>query len=147
MKLMSNPFESLRRYVVNPLTGEACAYGQRVLCDLADYGKDIVFDLLGIPRESRLVANWSTGADDSMMIPRLLLEHDLPIWCSLQNGCHEVVVSRDGICGREAEGPDEDWEQYLQVLADMRKEPRRSRGKSRPRQGSRMVHAFSGRSA
>ena len=81
------------------------------------------------------------------MIPRSLLEHDLPIWCLLSNGCAEVVVSRDGICGRDADDSDEDWEQYLQHLARFKKEPRRIRSKSGPRQGTRMVHAFTGRSA
>ena len=146
MKTLTNVFEGLRAYGINPLTGEACAFGQRVLCDLTDYGKDIVCDLLGIPRETRFPENWNTGGQHSMMIPRSLLEHDLPIWCLLSNGCHEVVVSRDGITGREADDSDEEWQQYLDALRHFEKSPIRIRGKSGPRQGSRMVHAFTGRS-
>jgi hypothetical protein len=148
MKMITNSFEGLRRYGINPLTGEACAYGQRVLCDLTDYGKEIVFDLLGIPRDSRLPENWNSGAHHSMMIPRSLLEHDLPIWCLFEaHRCSEVIVSHDGICGRDPDDTDEEWERYYDTLVRFDKNPRRIRSKAGPRQGSRMVHALTGRSA
>ncbi len=69
----SGPYDDLRRYGINSLTGEACPYSQRVLCDLTPRGKKIVFDLLGIPPTIPLSENWNSGSSFSMMIPRSLL--------------------------------------------------------------------------
>ena len=81
------------------------------------------------------------------MIPRSLLAHDLPIWCLIDSGCDDIIVSRDGICGREAHDSDEDWENYFQLLVEWDKQPHRVRSTSGPRQGTRMIHAMSGRAS
>jgi hypothetical protein len=147
MKFISGPHDELRRYGINPLTGEACPYGQRVLCDLTPRGKKIVFDLLGIPPTIPLSENWNSGSSFSMMIPRSLLAHDLPIWCLIDSGCDDIIVSRDGICGREVDDTDEEWENYYQLLVEWNKQPQCVRSTSGPRQGTRMIHAMSGRAS
>jgi hypothetical protein len=110
MKTISNLYDGLRPYGINPLIAEACPYSQRVLCDLTPRGKKIVFDLLGIPPAIPLSENWNSGSSFSMMLPRSLLSHDLPIWCLIDSGCDDIIVSSDGICGRQADDSDEDWE-------------------------------------
>ena len=147
MKTIGNLYDGLRLYGINPLTGEACPFGQRVLCDLTPRGKKIVFDLLGIPPTIPLSENWNSGSSFSMMIPRSLLAHDVPIWCLIVSGCDDIIVSRDGICGREVDDTDEDWANYYQLLVEWDKQPHRVRSTSGPRQGTRMIHAMSGRAS
>jgi hypothetical protein len=147
MKFISGPYDELHRYGINPLTGEACPFSQRVLCDLTPRGKKIVFDLLGIPPTIPLSENWNSGSSFSITIPRSLLAHDLPIWCLIDGGCEDIIVSRDGICGREADDTDEDWDNYYQLLVAWQKQPLRVRSISGPRQGTRMIHAMSGRAS
>jgi hypothetical protein len=147
VKTIGNLYDGLRPYGINPLTGEACPYSQRVLCDLTPRGKKIVFDLLGIPPTIPLSENWNSGSSFSMMLPRSLLSHDLPIWCLIDSGCDDIIVSSDGICGRQAYDTDEDWENYYQLLVQWNKNPFRVRSTSGPRQGTRMIHAMSGRAS
>jgi hypothetical protein len=82
-----------------------------------------------------------------MMLPRSLLSHDLPIWCLIDSGCDDIIVSSDGICGRDPTDTDEEWEGYYELLVLWEKNPLRVRSISGPRQGTRMVHAMSGRSS
>ena len=147
MKTISNLYDGLRRYGINPLTGEACPFSQRVLCDLTPRGKKIFFDLLGIPPTIPLSENWNSGSSFSLMIPRSLLAHDLPIWCLIDSGCDDIIVSRDGIFGGDTTDTDEEWEGYYELLVQWEKNPLRVRSTSGPRQGTRMVHAMSGRSS
>lgn len=34
---------------INPLTGEACAYSQRILCDVNEEGRELLREYLGLP--------------------------------------------------------------------------------------------------
>lgn len=61
------------QYGINILTGEACAYCQRLLCDLSDNGKQLIADYLSIGTEC-FRSNWnSTVGEDkatgSIMLP------------------------------------------------------------------------------
>jgi hypothetical protein len=94
-----------------------------------------------------LSENWNSESSFSMMIPDSLLAHDLPIWCLIDSGCDDIIVSRDGIRGREADDTDEERENYYQLLVEWNKQPLRVRSTSGPRQGTRMIHAISGRSS
>src|SRR5271157_4753075 len=96
-------YNNLREYGINPLTGEACPFGVRILCDLTERGRKIVCDLLGIgyttiPPAGVFSDNWNSGSRYSCMIPRSLFD-DLYVWCLLDGGCPEVMVSSDGTVG------------------------------------------------
>lgn len=138
-------YDDLRRYGINPLTGEACPYGQRILTDLNDQGKHIVCDLLGIPRLATFSDNWNSGSITSFMLPRSLFEL-LYVWCLISDGSDEIVVSDDGVWGREPGDDEEEWQDYLRHLATYKKNPRRIWPTGGPRRGTRMVHALSDRS-
>jgi hypothetical protein len=73
-------WDDLRRYGINPPTGEACPFGQRILTDLTERGKRIVLDMMGIP-SATLTTNWNGGAAFSIMIPHDLFEQ-LYVWCT-----------------------------------------------------------------
>jgi hypothetical protein len=138
-------YDDLRRYGINPLTGEACPYGQRILTDLNDQGKHIVCDLLGIPRLATFSDNWNSGSIASFMLPRSLFEL-LYVWCLISEGSDEIVVSDDGVWGREPGDDEDEWQDYLRHLATYKKNSRRIWPTGGPRRGTRMVHAMSERS-
>jgi hypothetical protein len=115
-------YDDLRRYGINPLTGEACPYGQRVLTDLNDRGKHIVCDLLGIPTLATFSDNWNSGSVASFMLPRSLFEL-LYVWCLISDGSDEIVVSDDGVWGREPSDDEAEWQDHLRHLASYKTLP------------------------
>jgi hypothetical protein len=137
-------WDDLRKFGINPLTGEACPFGQRVLTDLTERGKRIVLNMMGIP-SANLTSNWNGGAAFSMMIPRELFQQ-LYVWCLISDGIEDIIVSDDGVVGREPEDTDGEWAAYYDDLARYHKNPRQIRPTCGPRNGSRMVHVMSGRS-
>jgi hypothetical protein len=137
-------WNDLRRYGINPLTGEACPFGLRVLCDLNELGRRIVLDLLGTDYIT-LNRNWNSGSEFSIMIPRSLFT-DLYVWCLISEGIDDIIVSDEGVCGRTAGDSDDDWQGYYQTLQHFKKNPRRISAVAGPREGTRMVHVMSGRS-
>ena len=42
-------FNDLAAYGIEPLTGEACGLGYRILCDVTERGRNVVGKALGIP--------------------------------------------------------------------------------------------------
>ena len=137
-------WNDLRRYGINPLTGEACPFGLRILTDLTERGRRIVLDMLGT--DTTLARNWNSGSEFSIMLPRSLFQ-DVYIWCLISEGIDEIIVSDEGVCGRTAGDSDDDWEGYYNALKHFNKNPRRIWPVGGPRRGTRMVHAMSERSA
>ena len=68
------------------------------------------------------------------------------VWCLISDGSDEIVVSDDGVWGREAGDDEEEWQAHLRHLATYKKNPRRIWAIGGPRRGTRMVHAMSDRS-
>jgi hypothetical protein len=137
-------WNELRRYGINPLTGEACPFGLRVLTDLTERGRRIVLDMLGTDFIT-LNRNWNSGSEFSVMIPRSLFQ-DVYVWCLISEGIDEIIVSEEGVCGRTAGDSDDDWEGYYKALQHFDKKPRRISPVGGPRRGTRMVHAMTDRS-
>ena len=45
------------------LTGEACAVGCRLLCDVTEDGRRAVCSVLGLPFDTQFQNNWNTGSE------------------------------------------------------------------------------------
>jgi hypothetical protein len=153
-----NKWDDLREYGINALTGEADRTGLRILCDLTDYGKDIVCELFGIQsRNARFEPNWNAGANHCVMLPYSIF-HDLAAWCLLSGTkCSSVVLisrlnadgtlqSLDEVVGYERGDSQDEWEDYI--------DSRRRLGfhvcvikirDSQPGVRDRATHAMSGR--
>jgi hypothetical protein len=151
VKTLNRPYEALREYGINPLTGEACAFGQRILCDLTERGRKIVCQMMGIgytkvPPPGTFQDNYNSGSRYSCMIPRSILQQELAIWCMIDEGFTDLIVSsRDGIVGREQETYEE-WLEYMKTFSGPYGSPyRRIVCNSGPRVADRMVHEMSGR--
>ena len=79
------------QFGVNPLTGEACKFSQRILCDLTEEGKKLVQSFLGVNGVLEFEKNWNSGSAFSMMMDRRTLYKDLAIYAALQDGAVSVI--------------------------------------------------------
>jgi hypothetical protein len=145
--------DDLRAYGINPLTGEACRLGRRILCDLTANGLEIVRDLLGIGPTYSVAPNWNSGAIACFMMPYSLIE-DTAVWCLIHSGCREVAVVKEQVIdGLRAEwsvfgkenGADSEWDRILVGYREMGVQFRRITVKSCPGSGTRCEHMMSGR--
>lgn len=155
MKTIDN-WHDLRGYGINMLTGEACAVGTRLLCDVNEKGRQAICEILGLPHDTKLQPNWNSSVErqgdaiGAIMLPTSIF-YDLSALVLLRSGCEAAVaVSGQGkVYGIE---PDDNEEGEEPVVDRLR---RWHEGKvrvyqplsSQPRRGLSSVHAMSGRSA
>lgn len=130
---------------INPLTGEACAYSQRVLCDVSEAGRELLQDFFGVqtfathPNMNSLVGE--APAIGSVMLARNLWR-DLAAYYAFSSGALAYVTAPDGAM----------MLLYEEALADryaahpefeLTRNP--TIGATAPRVGSRNVHIATGR--
>jgi hypothetical protein len=158
MKTIHN-LNDLQEFGINPLTGEACRVGRRILCDLTYEGEKIVADLLGLNyvtfnKYRTFPASWNSGSTGSFMLPYELIT-DLMVWCLIHEGCTQIAVVDSqtkgglhydgGVHGlREADDPME-WQEWLEHLARFGSTYRLITLKDQPGHGTRCTHQISGR--
>lgn len=145
MSVLLSRQRELEAFGIKILTGEACPFGQRLLCDMTEQGRRIFLDMLGLDATMSRAWNFGDGWEFSAMIPRSLLEFDLPLWCLISKGYDEFIVSDDGVCAREASDNDEEWKEYYEHLIHFNRHPQKVYPTGGPRRGTRMVHAMSDR--
>src|SRR6478736_5681012 len=63
-------WEDLKQFGINALTGEACKYAQRILCDLNEDGAALIMDYLGV---SMLRDNWNSTVNDKPAVASVML--------------------------------------------------------------------------
>lgn len=66
--------KDMRIFGIELLTGEACAYGMRVLCDVSEEGRTLLCGFLGLSPDTKFAPNWNsfvgeTPAVGSIMLP------------------------------------------------------------------------------
>lgn len=148
MKTMRDA-RDLERYGINPLTGEACRVGRRILTDLSARGICVVGDLLGIDHR-QFPENWNSKVNGepavaSFMLPYSMIR-DLMVWCLIQDGCTAIIeTDEDYIYGREESDDPQQWDELVAHCRKYRRHVRTITLKDGPSLGTRMVHAMSGR--
>ena len=109
-------WDQLREFGVDPLTGEACALGYRLLCDLTERGKRIVERCLSVEIQSE---NWNHGSDAEPHVAAIMLTQEmivpLGVFALLDAGCREVWVTAQAAIGIEVSDTDADVERMRQV--------------------------------
>lgn len=112
--LSISKWSDLEEYGIDTLTGEACVYGIRVLCDLTEEGKSTVCSFLGIPKGAKMSANWNSKGVCSVMLPASIME-DLAVFALFhQRNCVACFRQRGVIFGlRDIQEDREDIETYL----------------------------------
>lgn len=98
MKKISN-FNDLLPFGIDPLTGEACSYSYRILCDVTAKGRKILLRALGIPNIN-LYDPWNNGTPPnvhigSCMISLCMLEF-LAVFALLEDNAKEIWIFKNG---------------------------------------------------
>lgn len=101
MKTLHQPSD-LVQYGINTLTGEACAYSMRVLCDLSEDGADLVSCFMGVPyHRGMFPKNWNSMVGDkpsvySIMLTRSALRELMKFALLSIDRVSLIVESKDG---------------------------------------------------
>lgn len=99
---------ALEPFGIVPLTGEACALGYRILCDLTEKGKRTVERCLSVEIRSE---SWNSGSKDDPHIASIMLTQEmlvpLAVFALLESGCREVWVTQYAAFGVDQEDSDE----------------------------------------
>ena len=83
MSILIQNWADFKQFGINSLTGEACKYSMRLLCDLNEDGVDLVRDMFGMPivlnPQVQFSANWNSMVGDkpsvtSIMLPRTMFD-------------------------------------------------------------------------
>jgi len=112
----------LKSFGVNPLTGEACAYSMRILCDLSADGAKLVSNFLGLTDIDAFPANWNSTvggkeASHSVMLARSTLKELMYFALFSEANCDVVVETPDGSLVGLVRS-DEYYEKYLTIAAE-----------------------------
>ena len=77
MRANIHTWADLKQFGINPLTGEACKYSMRLLCDMSDKGVDLVLDYFGMPHgETVFAKNWNSMVGDDPAVASIMLSRD-----------------------------------------------------------------------
>jgi hypothetical protein len=146
--LTIDSWADLRPLGINCLTGESCAYALRVLCDLNEDGAAVMREYLGVVMLAR---NWNSTVGDKPAVASVMLHREslfqVGEFALMYAGALAVIRTGNHMVGVFSE---ERLVSYLKVVeicegvTIKRNYRTAARG---PVEGSRMVHAATGRSA
>ncbi len=72
-----NSWSDFKEYGINFLTGEACGYSMRLLCDLSRPGEELIATFLGLPSATTFNPNWNSMVGDAPAVASIMLPHGL----------------------------------------------------------------------
>jgi hypothetical protein len=140
--VFANYWHDLKEYGIDSLTGEACAYGQRVLCDLSQEGVDLLTTYFGGQLVFVEGANWNPGSVEnpsiaSVLLPRCLLD-DLRVFILFykHNMTYAYVSETGSVIGTNEDHPLSPNSRRVTNFAKILKHPQRD---------GRNVHMATGR--
>ena len=104
MKQFSS-WTDLEPYGIDMLTGESCAYGYRVLCDLTEDGIELVANCLGIQNleafKLSLPEAWNTKGIRSIMLSPGMFQNLSVFACFDSNCSHAYIMYSGSVIGVE----------------------------------------------
>jgi len=147
-----NSWNDMPQLGINVLTGESCAFGMRLLCDLNEHGRELIRDWLGLPVDCAFADNWNSQVDNlpavgSVMLPRDSLQQ-IAEFALMRMNCLATIMTPGGaligIFSAELLGQ---YEKFVYEAPNTTAGWRIRRNfKLQPHVGSRNVHQFTGRS-
>ena len=93
-------WNDLRHYGINFLTGEACAVGKRLLCDVNEQGRKLICSILGLPINTPFAENWNSQVNGEDSVGSIFLPHHLFAFLSRD----DPLADRLPVCGRAGNG-------------------------------------------
>jgi len=142
--LVIRGLRDLEAFGISPLTGEACALSQRILCDVSEEGRLLLAEYFGFPG-LKLADNMNSQVAEQPAIGSVMLTRssysDLASFAFFRDGAHAIVRGQDnsiqGIYDKDL------VQRYAEINADITRNPIQcSQG---PRVGTRNVHQMTGR--
>ena len=138
-------WNDLEAFGINCLTGEACAFSQRMLCDVNEHGKALLAEYFGMPG-IQLAAPMNSSVHGQPSVGSLMLERTS--WRAVAR----FALFNDGALGCY----DPEHGQFIAGIYSAERLAEYERhgipvtynvtaGNRQPRVGSRNVHAFTGR--
>lgn len=143
-------WSGMEQFGVNALTGEACAFSMRVLCDLNDEGRALMREFLGLSTDDAFPENWNNGVGNQRATGSVMLANELMLplakFAMFRKGALAVVVSGNVTTGVFSQELLDRWTEHFQgrPLQDGVYLQRNPRG-GHPGIGSRNTHAATGR--
>ena len=138
----------LSTYGVGILTGEACHYGLRILCDLTENGRDLVAAFMGAPEMDCFEENWNTSiagvrAVSSVMLTRHTLA-DLCVFAMFFVEKADVVLVRgDSVMGLQC--THEYYDRYMAIVNEPNSGYTVYRKAAQAHRDGRNLHTMTGR--
>ncbi len=146
-----NDWNDLRAYGINYLTGEACAVGKRLLCDVNERGRRLFCSIFGLPPDTAFAENWNStvngeSAVGSVFLPRFSFSF-IAAMILLEVGCQCAVVMETGeVWGIESHDDVATEDDPLGQIREFHKIQAVYEPLNVPRHGLSAVHAMTGQS-
>ena len=92
-------WEDLKPYGIDVLTGEACAYGYRLLCDITDSGRKLFESVFGLQLTVKhsYPDGWNDSDSRSVMLPRAMFEPLAVFALFTVDNCPKVYIDYNGV--------------------------------------------------
>lgn len=139
-------YQNLTEFGINPLTGEACAYGKRILCDLDQNGVELVAEFLGV-YPNAFPENWNSYVGKNKAVASVMLHRnsftDIIAFALMLKGWRFIIIHN-----YEKSITATDDEHEVQLWRDSNLEGLRivfNPAAMQPHIGSRNIHQMSGR--
>jgi hypothetical protein len=110
-------WEDLKPYGIDVLTGEACAYNYRLLCDITPAGVALFNAVFGLQLQVKesLPEGWNNRKARSIMLPRAMFEPLAVFALFTVSNCRKVYITYDGtIHGIESTDTDEQVRNFVE---------------------------------
>jgi hypothetical protein len=146
-------WQHLEQFGIRYLTGEACAYSMRGLCDLTEKGRDLMTDYLGLPPDVTFLPSWNPRIGDELTVASIMLHPSQLLsigeFAMRRNGALAIMMrNKRTLVGLFTEAKVATYEEFIKENPEMAKIWQLWRCRSvGPSVGSRNVHQFSGRVA
>jgi hypothetical protein len=143
-------FFDMGQFGLTGLTGEACAYGMRMLCDVNEEGKALLAEFFGM-HSIALERNWNGFVNEQPAIGSIMLPHDivhkLAQFAFFRKGALAVVCTNREVNGIFTEERLKEYKDLIEKYPNSGYSLYRNHAisSSAPMQGSRNIHAMTGR--
>ncbi|WP_144106774.1 hypothetical protein [Paraburkholderia sp. BCC1886] len=146
-----NNWQDLQHFGINALTGEACAYSTRILCDVNAEGCALLLDYFGLPPQGIVSRPWNARVKDEPAIGSFMLHRhslrQLAEFALLRMEAKAIVYrGEDATVGLFTDELLANYEKLMQEMPSSTKQWGIRRNYQLPKAvGSRNVHMFTNR--
>lgn len=109
-------WEDLKPYGIDMLTGEACAYGYRLLCDITEDGRKLFESVFGLQLtvKNSYPDGWNDSNSRSVMLPLAMFEPLSVFALFTVDNCPKVYIGYNGeVYGVEQTDTPDELEQFV----------------------------------